>query len=70
MHIAAGAGSRDGCDRQIVTTFKNDMILLDDVKSVVVSVLPMRSHPQQMDAAAPLPGAVPELDASTFENAW
>ena len=38
-------------------------MLLDDVKAVVGSTLQIAGRMQQMDAAAPLLGAVPELDS-------
>ncbi|MCC7487774.1 MAG: acyl carrier protein [Burkholderiales bacterium] len=37
--------------------------LLDDVKAVVGSTLQIRDRVTRMDAAAPLLGAVPELDS-------
>lgn len=38
-------------------------MLLNDVKTVVGSTLQIGSRMQQMDATAPLLGAVPELDS-------
>lgn len=38
-------------------------MLLDDVKEVVGSALQIGDRVQQMDATAPLLGAVPELDS-------
>ncbi len=38
-------------------------MLLDDVRAVVGGTLQIRSRIQQLDAAAPLLGAVPELDS-------
>ena len=43
-------------------------MLLDDVKKVVGSALQIGSRVQQMDAAAPLLGAVPELDSMAVVN--
>ena len=43
-------------------------MLLDDVKAVVGSSLQMGSRIDQMDAAAPLLGAVPELDSIAVVN--
>ena len=39
------------------------LMLIDDVKSVVGSALQIRDRVRDMDAAAPLLGAVPELDS-------
>ena len=43
-------------------------MLLDDVKTVVGSALQIGSRVQLMDAAAPLLGAVPELDSIAVVN--
>jgi acyl carrier protein len=43
-------------------------MLLDDVKMVVGSALQIASRVRQMDAAAPLLGAVPELDSIAVVN--
>ena len=43
-------------------------MLLDDVKKVVGSALQIGSRVQQMDIAAPLLGAVPELDSIAVVN--
>lgn len=43
-------------------------MLLDDVKAVVGSALQIGSRAQQMDAAAPLLGSVPELDSMAVVN--
>ena len=43
-------------------------MLLDDVKTVVGSALQMGNRIQQMDAATPLLGAVPELDSMAVIN--
>jgi len=56
MHIAAGENSR------------KPAMLLDDVKQVVGGALQIGSRMQQMDAAAPLLGAVPELDSIAVVN--
>ncbi len=56
MHIAAGVAMRQaGSTRQTM--------LLDDVKVVVGRTLQISARVLQMDAAAPLLGAVPELDS-------
>ena len=44
------------------------MTLLDDVKRVVGSALQIAGRVQQMDAATPLLGAVPELDSIAVVN--
>lgn len=43
-------------------------MLLDDVKKVVGGALQIGSRVQQMDADAPLLGAVPELDSMAVIN--
>jgi acyl carrier protein len=43
-------------------------MLLDDVKAVVGGALQMGSRIDKMDAAAPLLGAVPELDSIAVVN--
>src|SRR5258708_13384851 len=43
-------------------------MLLDEVKEVVSSALQIGSRVQQMDPAAPLLGAVPELDSIAVVN--
>ena len=43
-------------------------MLLDDVKRVVGSALQISARVQQMDTAAPLLGAVPELDSIAVVN--
>jgi acyl carrier protein len=43
-------------------------MLLDDVKAVVGSALQLGNRVQQMDAEAPLLGAVPELDSIAVVN--
>ena len=43
-------------------------MLLDDVKMIVGSSLQIGSRVQQMDAATPLLGAVPELDSIAVVN--
>lgn len=43
-------------------------MLLDDVKMVVGTALQIRARVQEMDAAAPLLGAVPELDSIAVVN--
>ena len=43
-------------------------MLLDEVKAVVGSTLQIQDRLQQMDAAAPLLGAVPELDSMAVVN--
>lgn len=43
-------------------------MLLDDVKKVVGGALQIGSRVQQMDAVAPLLGAVPELDSIAVVN--
>ena len=43
-------------------------MLLDDVKTVVGSALQIGNRVQQMDAAAPLLGAVPELGSIAVVN--
>ncbi len=43
-------------------------MLLDDVKDVVGSALQIASRVRDMDAAAPLLGAVPELDSIAVVN--
>jgi acyl carrier protein len=67
-HIAAGSISGDDCDRCIVATLEDILMLLDDVKTVVGSALQIGNRVQQMDAAAPLLGAVPELDSIAVVN--
>lgn len=42
--------------------------MLDDVKMVVGAVLQVRARVQEMDAAAPLLGALPELDSMAVAN--
>ena len=48
--------------------FVADGMLLDDVKMVVGTALQIRARVQEMDAAAPLLGAVPELDSIAVVN--
>jgi len=43
-------------------------MLLDDVKVVVGNTLQIRNRVQQMDAAEPLLGAIPELDSIAVVN--
>jgi acyl carrier protein len=43
-------------------------MLLDDVRNVVGSALQISNRVQGMDAAAPLLGAVPELDSIAVVN--
>ena len=43
-------------------------MLLDDVKTVVGGTLQIRARIQEMDANAPLLGAVPELDSMAVVN--
>ena len=43
-------------------------MLLDDVKVIVGSALQIGGRVQQMDASAPLLGAVPELDSIAVVN--
>ena len=43
-------------------------MLLDDVKMVVGTALQIRARVQEMDASAPLLGAVPELDSIAVVN--
>jgi acyl carrier protein len=43
-------------------------MLLDDVKQVVGGALQIAGRMQQMDGAAPLLGAVPELDSIAVVN--
>ena len=43
-------------------------MLLDEVKAVVGTALQIRPRISQMDAAAPLLGAVPELDSLAVVN--
>ena len=43
-------------------------MLLDDVKMVVGTALQIRARVQEMDASAPLLGAVPELDSIVVVN--
>jgi len=43
-------------------------MLLDDVKAVVGGALQLGNRVQQMDAEAPLIGAVPELDSIAVVN--
>jgi len=43
-------------------------MLLDDVRKVVGSALQIGSRAQEMDAAAPLLGSVPELDSIAVVN--
>ena len=43
-------------------------MLLDDVKIIVGNSLQIRDRVQAMDAAAPLLGAVPELDSIAVVN--
>jgi acyl carrier protein len=43
-------------------------MLIDDVKTVVGTTLQIRGRVQEMDAAAPLLGAVPELDSIAVVN--
>jgi acyl carrier protein len=43
-------------------------MLLDDVKTIVGNSLQIRDRVQAMDAAAPLLGAVPELDSIAVVN--
>ena len=43
-------------------------MLLDDVKMVVGGALQIRDRVQEMDADAPLLGAVPELDSIAVVN--
>lgn len=43
-------------------------MLIDDVKAVVGGALQIRDRVQGMDAAAPLLGAVPELDSIAVVN--
>ena len=43
-------------------------MLLDEVKMVVGTALQIRARVQEMDAAAPLLGAVPELDSIAVVN--
>jgi acyl carrier protein len=44
------------------------LMLIDDVKSVVGSALQIRDRVKDMDASAPLLGAVPELDSIAVVN--
>ncbi len=43
-------------------------MLLDEVKTVVGGALQIRERVKEMDAAAPLLGAVPELDSIAVVN--
>jgi len=43
-------------------------MLLDDVRKVVGNALQIGSRAQEMDAAAPLLGSVPELDSIAVVN--
>ena len=63
IHIVMGAISGDDCDRQNVVTLEIILMLLDEVRNVVGGALQIGERVQQMDAAAPLLGAVPELDS-------
>ena len=47
----------------IIAALEKTLMVLDDVKVVVGSTLQIAGRMQQMDAAAPLLGAVPELDS-------
>jgi len=47
---------------------KSVSMLIDDVKTVVGGALQIRDRVQGMDAAAPLLGAVPELDSIAVVN--
>jgi acyl carrier protein len=51
----------------VATPEKNAMVL-DEVKKVVGSALQIGGRAQQMDANAPLLGAVPELDSIAVVN--
>jgi len=68
MHFAAGAVSGDDSDRWIIAALEKTLMLLDDVKAVVGRALQIGGRMQQMDAAAPLLGAVPELDSIAVVN--
>jgi len=57
MHIPAGTDSAE-----------RHPMLLDDVKKVVGGALQISARIQEMDAAAPLLGAVPELDSIAVVN--
>ena len=46
-----------------IAALEKTLMVLDDVKAVVGSTLQIAGRMQQMDAAAPLLGAVPELDS-------
>jgi acyl carrier protein len=48
--------------------FEMDQMLLNDVKIVVGTALQIRPRVLEMDAAAPLLGAVPELDSIAVVN--
>ena len=68
IRFAAVSISRDDRAWRIVAILEDMLMLLDDVKTVVGSALQMGSRVQQMDAAAPLLGAVPELDSIAVVN--
>jgi len=68
MHIVMGAISGDDRARWNVATLENILMLLDEVKTIVGSALQIGSRVQHMDAAAPLLGAVPELDSIAVVN--
>jgi acyl carrier protein len=68
IRFAAVSISRDDRALRIVAILEDMLMLLDDVKTVVASTLQMGSRVQQMDAAAPLLGAVPELDSIAVVN--
>jgi len=68
IRFAAVSISRDDRSWRIVAILEDMLMLLDDVKTVVGSALQMGSRVQQMDAAAPLLGAVPELDSIAVVN--
>jgi len=52
----------------VVATLERRLMLLDDVRQVVGSALQIGGRVQHMDAAAPLLGAVPELDSIAVVN--
>src|SRR5215470_17245451 len=66
MHIAAGP--RKLKSRRVWLIFEARAMVLDDVRMVVGSTLQIRDRVQSMDAAAPLLGAVPELDSIAVVN--
>jgi len=68
IRFAAVSISRDDRAWRIVAILEDMLMLLDDVKTVVGSALQIGNRVQQMDAAAPLLGAVPELDSIAVVN--